>query len=92
MTTDATIKRLERRLTRNAKGKRFMIWRDIIQDGRLLSASGFVVTERERELIQKEDVEIRKRGGIVCYKVSYAIPKLKPESATAQYYVRKPIS
>lgn len=92
MTTHATIRRLELRLIQSAKGKRTLIWRDITQDGRLLDANGFVVTEEAMRLTQKGDAEARERGGIMCYKVSYRIPNLKPESATVPYYVRKPIS
>lgn len=92
MTTHATIRRLERRLIQSAKGKRFLIWRDITEDGRLLDANGFVVTEEEIRLIQKEDAEARERGGIVCCKVSYRKPKLKPKSTTVPYYECRSIS
>ena len=88
MITRMKVRQIEDRFTRSSKGSRPIICHDITEDGRLLDKDDYVMTKQEVRLIEKEDEEIHKRGGIVFFLTSYCEPKFKTDSETVPYYVK----
>jgi hypothetical protein len=88
MITRSKVSRLEEKFARmDRKQNGGIVVRDITEDGRLLDSNDYVMSEKEVELVKKEDKEMSERGKVIVCLLSYSEPKLKPDSATKPYHV-----